>query len=150
VLAKELAYYVLTFGRPLIRTASSALSVAASLNSWPGHLCKHRMSSDEYEVQLDHSTERLSTRRKKNRNAEYIIRIKRLTRAGLNQLANHYRDMVRASILSRVYRRSCQRQTMMAHTYTDAVAVNARLANKRRLRLNANIKSNSRHARALS
>jgi hypothetical protein len=37
----------------------------------------------------------------------------------------------------------------MAQTYTDAVTANARLASNRRLRLRANIKSSSRHAKAL-
>lgn len=37
----------------------------------------------------------------------------------------------------------------MTHTYNDAVNVNARLASKRRLRLSANIRTSSKHARAL-
>jgi hypothetical protein len=48
-----------------------------------------------------------------------------------------------------LYRRSSQRQTIMAHTYTDAVTDNARIAIKRWLRLSANIRSSSRHAKAL-
>jgi hypothetical protein len=37
----------------------------------------------------------------------------------------------------------------MAHTYTEAVTVKPRIASKRRLRLRANIRSSSRHAKVL-
>jgi len=47
------------------------------------------------------------------------------------------------------YGRSCQRQTMMAHIYTDAVTESPRIASQRRLCLSVNIRSSSRHAKAL-
>jgi len=37
----------------------------------------------------------------------------------------------------------------MAHTYNEAVRVNARIVIKRRLRLSVNIRTSSRHAKAL-
>jgi hypothetical protein len=50
---------------------------------------------------------------------------------------------------ARFYYRSSQKQTIMAHTYTEAVTVNPCIASKRWLRLRANIKSSNRHAKAL-
>jgi hypothetical protein len=47
------------------------------------------------------------------------------------------------------YLKSCQRETIVVHTYTEAVTVSPRVASKRRLCLSANIRNSSRHAKAL-
>jgi len=74
---------------------------------------------------------------------------KALYAAGIDHSLYFVRRKWRGPRVGRFYRRSSQRQTIVAHTSTEAVTLNARLASKRRLPLSANIKSSSRHAKAL-
>jgi len=73
VLAKELAYYRAHFREAVQKDGVICLECGAIFKYLPGHLCKHNLSSDEYRAKWGYNRttplERLSTRRKKRRNA---------------------------------------------------------------------------------
>jgi transposase len=73
VLAKELAYYRAHFREAVQKDGVICLECGAIFKYLPGHLCKHNLSSYEYRAKWGYNRttplERLSTRRKKKRNA---------------------------------------------------------------------------------
>jgi ROS/MUCR transcriptional regulator protein len=73
VLAKELAYYRAHFREAVQKDGVICLECGAIFKYLPGHLCKHNLSSHEYRAKWGYNRttplERLSTRRKKRRNA---------------------------------------------------------------------------------
>jgi ROS/MUCR transcriptional regulator protein len=73
VLAKELAYYRAHFREAVQKDGVICLECGSIFKYLPGHLCKHNLSSDEYRAKWGYNRttplERLSTRRKKRRNA---------------------------------------------------------------------------------
>jgi DNA-binding NarL/FixJ family response regulator len=73
VLAKELAYYRTHFREAVQKDGVICLECGAIFKYLPAHLCKHNLSSDEYKAKWGYNRttplERLSTRRKKRRNA---------------------------------------------------------------------------------
>jgi transposase len=73
VLAKELAYYRAHFREAVQKDGVICLECGSIFKFLPGHLCKHKLSSDEYKAKWEYNRttplERLSTRRKKRRNA---------------------------------------------------------------------------------
>jgi DNA-binding NarL/FixJ family response regulator len=73
VLAKELAYYRAHFREAVQKDGVICLECGAIFKYLPGHLCKHNLSSQEYKAKWGYNRttplERLSTRRKKRRNA---------------------------------------------------------------------------------
>jgi predicted transcriptional regulator len=70
---KELAYYRAHFREAVPKDGVICLECGAIFKYLPGHLCKHNLSSQEYKAKWGHNRttplERLSTRRKKRRNA---------------------------------------------------------------------------------
>ena len=73
MLAKELAYYRAHFREAVQRDGVICLECGSIFKYLPGHLCKHNLSSEEYRAKWGYNRttplERLSTRRKKRRNA---------------------------------------------------------------------------------
>jgi ROS/MUCR transcriptional regulator protein/Winged helix-turn-helix DNA-binding len=73
VLAKELAYYRSHFREAIQKDGVICLECGSIFKYLPGHLCKHNLSSHEYRAKWGYNRttplERLSTRRKKRRNA---------------------------------------------------------------------------------
>jgi predicted transcriptional regulator len=73
VLAKKLAYYRTHFREAVQKDGVICLECGAIFKYLPGHLCKHNLSSREYRAKWGYNRttplERLSTRRKKRRNA---------------------------------------------------------------------------------
>jgi len=73
VLAKELAYYRTHFREAVQKDGVICLECGSIFKFLPGHLCKHSLSSEEYRTKWGYNRttplERLSTRRKKRRNA---------------------------------------------------------------------------------
>jgi DNA-directed RNA polymerase specialized sigma24 family protein len=73
VLAKDLAYYRAHFREAVQKDGVICLECGAIFKYLPGHLCKHGLSSEEYRAKWGYNRttplERLSTRRKKRRNA---------------------------------------------------------------------------------
>ena len=73
MLAKELAYYRAHFREAVRKDSVICLECGAIFKYLPGHLCKHALSSEEYRAKWGYNRttplERLSTRRKKRRNA---------------------------------------------------------------------------------
>lgn len=71
--AKELAYYRAHFREAVQKDGVICLECGSSFKYLPGHLCKHRLSSHEYKAKWGYNRttplERLSTRRRKRRNA---------------------------------------------------------------------------------
>jgi ROS/MUCR transcriptional regulator protein len=73
VLAKELAYYRAHFREAVQKDGVICLECGSTFKYLPGHLYKHKLSSDEYRAKWGYNRttplERLITRRKKKRNA---------------------------------------------------------------------------------
>jgi predicted transcriptional regulator len=73
MLAKELAYYRVYFQEAVQKDGVICLKCGAIFKYLPGHLCKHNLTSQEYKAKWGYNRttplERLSTRRKKRRNA---------------------------------------------------------------------------------
>jgi predicted transcriptional regulator len=73
VLAKELAYYRAHFREAVQKDGVICLECEVIFKYLAGHLCKHNLSSEEYRAKWGYNRttplERLSTRRKKRRNA---------------------------------------------------------------------------------
>jgi hypothetical protein len=73
VSAKELAYYRDHFREAVQKDGVICLECGAIFKYLPGHFCKHGLSSEEYRAKWGYNRttplERLSTRRKKRRNA---------------------------------------------------------------------------------
>jgi ROS/MUCR transcriptional regulator protein len=73
VLAKDLAYYRAHFREAVQKDGVICLECGSTFKYLPGHLCKHKLSSDEYRAKWGYNRttplERLITRRKKKRNA---------------------------------------------------------------------------------
>jgi len=73
VLAKELAYYRAHFREAVQKHGVICLECGRQFKSLPQHLGKHQLSADDYKAKWGYNRttplERLSTRRKKRRNA---------------------------------------------------------------------------------
>ena len=73
MLAKELAYYRAHFREAVQKDGVICLECGSIFKYLPGHLFKHNLSSHEYRAKWGYNRttplERLSTRRKKRRNA---------------------------------------------------------------------------------
>src|SRR5882724_5736859 len=73
VLSKGLAYYRAHFREAVQKDCVICLECGAIFKYLPGHLCKHNLSSHEYRAKWGYNRttplQRLSTRRKKRRNA---------------------------------------------------------------------------------
>jgi ROS/MUCR transcriptional regulator protein len=73
VVAKELAYYRAHFREAVQKDGVICVECGAIFKYLPGHLCKHNLSSHDYRAKWGYNRttplERLSTRRKKGRNA---------------------------------------------------------------------------------
>ena len=73
MLAKELAYYRAHFREAVQKDGVICLECGSIFKYLPGHLCKHNLSSEEYKAKWGYNRttplERLSTHRKKRRNA---------------------------------------------------------------------------------
>lgn len=73
MLAKEFAYYHAHFREAVQKDGVICLECGLTFKYLPGHLCKHNLSSQEYKAKWGYNRttplERLSTRRKKRRNA---------------------------------------------------------------------------------
>jgi predicted transcriptional regulator len=73
VLPKELAYYRAHFREAIQKGGVICLECGSTFKHLPGHLCKHNLSSAEYRAKWGYNRttplERLTTRRKKRRNA---------------------------------------------------------------------------------
>ncbi len=73
MLAKELAYYRAHFREAVQKDGVICLECGSIFKYLPGHLCKHNLTSEEYRAKWGYNRttplERLTTRRKKRRNA---------------------------------------------------------------------------------
>jgi ROS/MUCR transcriptional regulator protein len=94
VLATELAYYRAHFREAVQKDGVICLECGAIFKYLPGHLCKHNLSSEEYRAKWGYNRttplERLSTRRKKRRNA-IAMKLWTLTPRGAFQKATKAR-----------------------------------------------------------